>query len=128
MERKEYEAVRAKLNQMTPSLVNEVVALYQQDPLLVERFGNGLTELAQQGVTSLRDVLLGALKFDRPQLLGSQLKWLEQLLASRQISPVTIQNFLEHFRTHLSRDLPSDAVAEVLRVFDQAVAQIKGQA
>jgi hypothetical protein len=125
MEQKEYLEVSAKLHEMTPSLIDEGVAILQKDPQLRERYGSGIREIVQQGVTTLRDVLLGAVQFDYPQLLGNELIWLEKLLESRQLNPQTLRAHLDHFRDRLSRDLPPAYSGKVLAVFDQAVSQIK---
>jgi len=121
MKQAKLDEITAKLHKMTPSLVNDALTVFQQDPYLVARYGKGLREVAQQGVSSLRDVLLGALQFDHPQLLGSELKWLERLLEARQINPQTLQTHLHHFRARLDQDLPPEDAKVLLIVFDQAV-------
>lgn len=125
MEQKDYNEVSAKLHAMTSSLVDDGVALFEKDPELVARYGNGVRELAQQGVTTLRDVLLGALQFNHPQLLGGELRWLEKLLEARHVKPQTLRNHLHHFRERLIQDLPPEHSTQVLVVFDQALSQVK---
>lgn len=110
---------------MTPSLVHETVILYQQDPELVKLFGSGLYELAQQGIISLREVLLGALQFEHPRLLGTELRWLQRLLEAREVNSETLYKSLAHIRERLAQDLPAHYSAKVVETFDRAVSQLE---
>jgi hypothetical protein len=125
MEQKRYEAVVAKLNEMTPSLVQEVSQIFQSDPDLVERYGNKLPDLAKQEVIRLRELLAGSILLDYPTALGRQLQWLVPVALNRNYSLQTVQKHLQLWRSHLCTDLPSEYGPAVLKIFDQAVQQMQ---
>jgi hypothetical protein len=126
MEREQYNLVKTKIEEMTPSLVEGAVEVFETDPELVARFGSNIREVAQQGIVTLINVLLGSLQLDYPQLLEGEIKWVEHLLQSRQINPQTMYNNLARFRTNLSIGLPTEYSAEVLKLYDEAIGKVKG--
>jgi hypothetical protein len=126
MEREQYDRVKAKIEEITPSLVNGAIEVFEKDPELVARFGSNLREVAEQGIVTLINVLLGSLQLGYPQLLEGEIKWLEHLLQSRQINLQTMYKNLECFRNNLSVNLPPEYSAEVLRLYDAAMSKVKG--
>ncbi|MEI6043249.1 MAG: hypothetical protein WCS37_02540 [Chloroflexota bacterium] len=124
MEKEQFNEVKARLQKMTPLLINGAVEVFENDPELVARFGISLREVAKQSVITLRDVLLGSLQLDHPQLLVGELKWLEHLLQSRQINPQTMHQNFQRFRTNLSMGLSPEDAAVVLSLYDQAVEKL----
>lgn len=125
MEQKDYAEVRARLHAITPVLIDQTVELFKSDALLQARYGKNLREVAQQGVVSLRDVLLGALQFDHPRILAGELRWLERLLEARQIDIQTMRTNLALFRATLFKELSPEHSRPVLALFDQATEQFK---
>lgn len=126
MQQQEYEAVKAKLYDMTPSLVAEILAIFEADYDLVNRFGNKLPNIAEQEVKRLRDVLLGALLLDHPPLLHREIEWLVRVASVRNFNLQTVRKHLSHWRYRLNLDLPARYKATVLALYDQATAQVNG--
>ena len=125
MDQKRYKAVVAKLNELTPALVQEVTQIFQADPDLVGRYGDKLPDLAKQEVLRLRELLLGAVQLDYPAALGRQLQWLVPVALSRNYNLQTVQKHLQLWRLRLCNDLPPEYGPEVLRIFDEAVQQMQ---
>ncbi len=121
MDQKRHAVVKAKLLEMTPSLVAEVLAIFEADNDLVMRFGNRLPDIVEQEVIRLRDILLGAILLNFPQLLGREINWLTEVAEARNFNLQTVQKHLEHYRFRLSRDLPPEYAEAVVTLFDQAV-------
>jgi len=109
---------------MTPLLIEGFAQLYRQDPALVIYLGDHLKARVEEGIVNLRDILLGTLQFDYPPVLSNDLKWLQGLLEARHVNPQLLPSYLNLFRTYLTNELPPEYVAEVLAVFDQAVAPV----
>lgn len=126
MEPKQFEEVKNKLYEMTPSLVAEVLQIFEADHDLVNRFGNKLPELTEQEVIRLRNVLIGAIMLDHPPLLRREIEWLVQVASVRNFDMNTVQKHLNHLRLRLSRDLPPASTATVLQLYDKATAKISG--
>jgi hypothetical protein len=124
LEQEHYEAVKTKLYKITPSLVDEIVLLYQQDPDLVARLGDRLRVTAEERVVALRDVLLSTLQLDYPPVMSRDLKWLQSLLEARHINPQIVYSYLRIFRTYLINSLPPEYIEEVLSIYDPAIAPI----
>src|SRR6476620_3967332 len=98
MEQKRYEAVRARLNEITPLLIQDALQIFQSDPDLVERYTDRLPALVEQEVIRLRELLLGAVLLDYPAALGRQLQWLVPVAASRNYNLQTVQKHLQLWR------------------------------
>ncbi len=124
MEQAAYNEIMVRLEEMTPSLTQEVLLIFQSDPDLVERFGDGLVGLVDQEVIRLRDLLLGSILLDYPGALGRQLKWLVVVATARNFNLETVRKHLRHWRFRLQTDLPIQYVGPVLAVFDRAVEQM----
>ncbi|MEI6043248.1 MAG: hypothetical protein WCS37_02535 [Chloroflexota bacterium] len=120
-EQKRYDEIKAKLFEMTPSLVEDVLAIFRQDQDLVTRFGNDLPRITEQEVSRLRDILLGAIMLNYPQLLGREVKWLLTVATARNFNLETVRSHLRHYRVRLSKDLAPEQSALVLNLFDQAL-------
>ncbi len=108
-----------RLHQLTPLLVEDLLTSFQAEPALVKRYGPTLRTMAEQGVVSFRNVLLGALQYDVPNILNRELNWLENLLKSRQIDSHRIPVFLQIFRHRLQTELSSAESQPVLALLDQ---------
>jgi hypothetical protein len=124
MEKKQYDEIKVKLFEMTPSLVEETLRIFQEDPDLVQRFEKDLARITEQEVTRLRDIMLGALMLNYPQLLGHEVKWLIEVATVRNFNLETVRIHLKHYRTRLSQDLPSPLATIVLELFDEALGSI----
>jgi len=126
VQQQEYEVVKASLYEMTPSLVAEVLAIFEADYDLVNRFGNKLPAIAEQEVVRLRNVLLGALLLDHPPLLHREIEWLVRVASVRNFNLQTVRKHLSQWRYRPNRDLPDPYKATVLGIYDQATAQVNG--
>jgi phosphoglucomutase len=121
VDQKRHAVIKAKLLEMTPSLVAEVLEIFEADNDLVMRFGNRLPNIVEQEVIRLRDILLGAILLDFPPLLGHEINWLTEVAEARDFNLQTVQKHLEHYRFRLSRDLPPEYADAVVALFDQAI-------
>lgn len=127
MDRTTFEALRLKLETLTPNLTSEVLATMESNPKLKERFGARLFEVANQATVAFRDILLGATEFDHPQILSTEMNWLDKLLESRQLDHATTEQFLLIFRRRLEADLPTDQAAPLVKTMDEAMQQLKNK-
>lgn len=125
MEQRQQEEVRTRLNEMTPSLIEGVLAIFESDPDLVARYGDNLAELVKQEVIRFRELLLGAIMIDYPPVLGKQLKWLVQVASARHYNLDTVHRHIRYYRNRLQKDLPHPYRNQVLNIFDRAVAQME---
>jgi hypothetical protein len=121
----QFQAVSESLQRMRPALMHDLAQSLANEPQIVERYKGDLRPLAEQGVTSFCDVLLGALKYDVPGLVSHELGWLDKLLKARQITAERVDVFLEIFRRRVKSDMPPDQQAVVMRVLDAAEARLK---
>lgn len=127
MDNTSFEAVRVKLESLTPGLTNEVVAAMESNPKLKERFGARLFEVANQATVAFRDILLSATEFEHPQILTIEMNWLDKLLEARQLDRATTEQFLTIFRHRVATELPPEQAAPLLQTMDEAMQQLKNK-
>ena len=106
--------------------MDDLLASFQTDPTLVARYGNQLRGMAEQGIVSFRDILLGALQFDAPSILDHELDWLDRLLQARQVEGNKVGLFLTTFAHRLETDLPPQDNAPLLALIHQAQSHTNG--
>jgi hypothetical protein len=121
----QYAAVSASLQKMRPALTDDLTQSLANEPQIAERYKGEVRPLAEQGVASFCDVLLGALKYDVPGLVSHELGWLDKLLKARQINGERVDIFLQIFRQRVISDMPPDQQAVIMRVLDAAEARLK---
>ncbi len=121
MDEQAFEALRLRMMMLTPVFTNDFLELLKRDPELTQRYGTGLFEVASQGTVAFRDVLLGAVQFQHPGFLTSEMQWLDKLLEARQINSEAIPNFISVFRTRIEQDLPTEQAAPLLTTLSEAM-------
>jgi hypothetical protein len=108
-----------RLNELTPALINDLYTSFQVEPVLLQRYdSSNLRSMAEQGVVSFRDIVIGALQFDAPSVVSNELNWLDRLLHSRQLESDRVQIFLDIFRKRVLGELGSEESAPVLNLLD----------
>ena len=122
-------AIFAKLTDtfrvLTPRMIDATLSQLRDDAALTARYSAGeLREIAQQGVTSFRDVLLGALQFDHPRILGSELDWISRLMEGRGIDQATLRTFFGTMRDVMRDGLEPADFSAVDDVLSHAIAYI----
>ncbi|HEX2912643.1 MAG TPA: hypothetical protein VH186_17695 [Chloroflexia bacterium] len=127
VEQNRYKQIEAEIYSLTPLIVKEVEALFEADPDLQHRFGDTLPRLAHQEVTRLRDLLLGAIRYDYPPILGKQYRWLLSVAEVRDFNLKTVREHVRIFRATLVRCLPPGDLESVLKIFDEALGLIHAQ-
>jgi len=125
MDKQAFEALRLRMMMLTPVFTNDILELMKHDPELTQRYGAGLFEVANQGAVTFRDVLLGAVQFQHPGLLTSEMRWLDKLLEARQVNSKAIPNFISVFRARVERDLPYEQAAPVLTTLSDAMRRFQ---
>ena len=121
MDTQAFEALRLRMLMLTPVFTNDFLELMKRDPELTQRYGTGLFEVASQGTVAFRDILLGAVQFQHPGLLTTEMHWLDKLLEARQINSKAIPNFISVFRARIEQDLPSEQAAPLLTTLSEAM-------
>jgi len=124
VEQNQLNRINTLLQEMTPSLITEVQAIFEQDPDLVRRYGTTLPNLVEQEVTRFRTLLVGSLQFDAPHILGHELQWLEPVVIVRKYNLDTVAKHIQHFRARLETEMPDDCRPQILDCFDRAVAEM----
>lgn len=124
MEPSQISRLHDRLYELTPALVDDVLASFQTDARLVERYGLSLRSVAEQGVASFRDVMLGALEFEMPRVVTTELKWLDRLLQARQLDSARISLFLQIFNRRIQTDLTPQETAPLLRITAEVEAAL----
>lgn len=124
MDDKQYQHLSNRLHTLTPAMVEDMVAMWQTDPAMITRYGSTLRSMAEQGVISFRDVVLGALQFGVPGIVSHELNWLDRLLQARHIPTDKISTFLQIFRQRLNTDLTDEERAPLLKLLDAVQAQL----
>ena len=124
LQQQELDELSNYLNSMQPMMVNRTLQLYQSDSTLQARYGIELRNMAQHGVSNFVEILLAAVELNQPKILADQLKWLENLLHTRQIDSRHLNIMLEQIRIYFKAKLPVAQREAVLAVLDQAVEQL----
>ncbi len=124
VEQNQLNRIKTLLEEMTPSLITEVQAIFEQDPDLVQRYSQTLNNLVEQEVIRFRALLVGSLQFDAPHILGHELHWLEPVVTARKYNLDTVAKFIYHFRARLETDLPQEFRQQVLDCFDRATTEM----
>lgn len=94
---------------------------------MTEKYGSSLRLVAEQGVVSFRDVLLGALQFNLPGVITRELNWLDRLLEARQINREKVPIFLDIFTSRIRADLSAEEAAPLLKIIESAQARFPHQ-
>lgn len=119
MDKKAQDHLRQRLNELTPALVSDLYTAYLNDPALLERYGSySLRGMAEQNMASFRDIALGALEFNAPNLLTHELSWLQRLFEYRHIDRSRIHIFLEIFRQRIQADLTPEEYRPLIKLLD----------
>ncbi len=115
MEQVQVEHLTHQLYAITPVLIDDLLTSFQAEPQLTARYNSSsLRLMAEQGVVSFRDVMLGALEFDAPGLLSHELNWLDRLLQARHLDGDQVHTFLQIFDRRIRSDLTSEESAPLL--------------
>lgn len=125
MDRAAFVELRLKLEELTPSLTRAVLSDMESVPELKERYGTHLLEIAGHGTKTFCDVLVGATEFQHPQLLVSEMRWLDKLLAARDIPGNRIERFVIIFREHIQNQLTNEQAKPLLSTLNTAMKQFK---
>lgn len=121
MEEKELNHLAHRLQDLTPVLVEDLYNSYQTVPVLLQRYdNNALRSMAEQGVVSFRDIVIGALEFNAPGVVSHELSWLDRLLHARQIDSNQVHIFLKTFQQRLRSDLTPAENGPLLELLDSA--------
>ncbi len=121
MDDKQLQSLKQKLYSLTPTLTNDLLESFQVEPQLLATYDQvALRGMAEQGVVSFRDIVLGALEFNAPGLVTHELSWLDRMLHSRKIESDRVHIFLDIFRNRLKSDLAKEESAPLLEILDAA--------
>ncbi len=125
MNSQELSHLSERMKALTPVLVDDVLVSFQSDPVLVARYGDNLRSVAEQGVITFREIVLGALEFDAPSIVTRQLDWLDRLLQARQIESTKVSFFLALFRRRINTDLSQAESVPLLALIEKVQARLK---
>lgn len=106
-------------------LAREVTeALYAQDPTLIQRYGDAGRAKCRQDMHYTLEHLAPAVALDDPSMFVSYVRWLESMLAARNVGSADVRRSLEVIHRLLAARLHPDEAACALRSLEAGLTSL----